>query len=178
MKGSKMVFPPLYGLGSYLINGKAGDLPVAAEPGIDVIPSSHLHFGYNTLEIAGSDVPVYRRVATCLDLRSCPGKPGWGQLDPLITLNMEFTITHTFNCMTGFESNRNIDSAINKLESAGDKAKHQVKELRDAQGYVNTGELSFGEYHGAAVIYGETAQEALGDADQVSARHRHDGWVE
>ncbi|MGF6601767.1 type IV secretion system protein VirB4 [Paraburkholderia sp. GAS448] len=178
MNGTKMLFSPLYGLVSYLINGKTGDLPVAAEPGTDVIPSSHLHFGYNTLEIGASDVPAYRRVATCLDLRSCPEKPGWGQLDPLITLNMEFTITHTFNCMTGFESNRTIDSAINKLESAGDKARHQVRELRDAQGYVNTGELSFGEYHGAAVIYGETAKEALENADRFASRSRNECGVE
>ena len=55
---------------------------------------------------------------------------------------MEFTVTHSFNCMTGFEANRLIDCRVNKLESAGDKAKHQIKESRDAQGYVNTGQLT------------------------------------
>ena len=91
---------------------------------------------------------------------------------------MEFTVTHSFNCMTGFEANRLIDCRINKLESAGDKAKHQIKEARDAQGYVNTGQLCFGEYHGAAVIYGETAKEALENGDLFTSRSRNECSVE
>jgi type IV secretion system protein VirB4 len=176
--GTKMLFSPLYGLVSYLVNGRTGDLPAAAEPGTDIIPSSHLHFGYNTLAIEGPGVPESRRFAACCDLRGFPEKPGWGQLDPVIALPIEFTVVHSFNCLTGFETNRVIDSAINKLESAGDKAKHQVRELREAQGYVNTGELSFGEYHGAAIIYGETAKQALENRDLFTSRSLNECGVE
>ncbi|MGF6872952.1 VirB4 family type IV secretion system protein [Paraburkholderia sp. MM5477-R1] len=178
MNGSKMLFSSLYGFISYLVNGVTVDLPVAAEPGVDVIPSSYLRFGYDTHAIDGPGVPDHRRFFTCRDLRSFPDKPGFGQLDPLLSLPVEFTVVHSFNCMTGFESNRTIDSAINKLESAADKAKHQVRELRDAQGYVNTGELSFGEYHGAAVIYGASTLEALENGILFASRSLNECGVE
>ncbi|WP_233860026.1 transporter [Paraburkholderia sp. HD33-4] len=178
MNGSQMLFSKQYGFISDLINAAWTDVPVAAEPGNDLIPSSYLHFGYSTVAIRGPGVMAGRQFATCLDLRGFPDKPGWGQLNPLLTLPMEFTITQSFNCLTGFDANRAIDSAINKLESAGDKAEHQRKELRQAQGYVNTGELSFGEFHGAAVIYGETAKEAISNGDLFVSRSRNECGVE
>jgi type IV secretion system protein VirB4 len=178
LNGTKMLFSPLYGLVSDLVNGVAGDLPVAAEPGVDVIASSYIRFGYDAHAIDGPGVPEHRRFFTCHDLRGFPDKPGFGQLDPLLTLPVEFTLVHSFSCMTGFESNRTIDSAINKLESAGDRAKHQIRELRDAQGYVNTGELSFGEYHGAAVIYGASTDEALANGNLFSSRSSSECGVE
>jgi type IV secretion system protein VirB4 len=178
LNGTRMLFSKLYGYIGDLVNAVWVDQPVAAEPGTDVIPSSWLHFGYNTVAIRGPGVPSSRQYATCHDLRGFPDKPGWGQLNPLLTLPMEFTITQSFNCMTGFDANRTIDSAINRFESAGDKAKHQVRELRDAQGYVNTGELSFGEYHGAAVIYGETPKEAIANGDLFASRSLNECGVE
>jgi type IV secretion system protein VirB4 len=178
LNGTRMLFSKLYGYIGDLVNAVWVDQPVSAEPGTDVLPSSWLHFGYNTVAIRGPGVPSSRQSATCHDLRGFPDKPGWGQLNPLLTLPMEFTITQSFNCMTGFDANRTIDSAINRFESAGDKAKHQVRELRDAQGYVNTGELSFGEYHGAAVIYGETPKEAIANGDLFASRSLNECGVE
>lgn len=178
MNGSQMLYSRQYGFISDLINGAWVDVAVCAEPAMDIIPSSWLHFGYETVAIRGPGVTPGRQFATCLDLRGSPDKPGWGQLNALLELPMEFTITQSFNCMTGFDANRTIDSAINKLESAGDKAGHQIRELRDAQGYVNTGELSFGEYHGAAVVYGETAKDAITNRDLFVSRSRNECSVE
>lgn len=178
LNGTKMLFSKLYGFIGDLVNATWTDASVAAEPGYEIIPSSTLHFGYDVVSIRGPGVAPSRQFATCRDLRGFPAKPAWGQLNPLLTLPMEFTITQSFNCLTGFEANRTIDSAINKLESAGDQAAHQVKEMKDAKGYVSTGELSFGEYHGAAVIYGETAKEAKSNGDLFEARSRNECGVE
>lgn len=178
MNGTQMLYSKQYGFVSDLINAAWIDATVSADPGMDVIPSSWLHFGYNTLAIRGPAVAPGRQFATCLDLRGFPDRPGWGQLNALLTLPMEFTVTQTFNCLTGYDANRTIDSAINRLESAGDKAAHQIRELRNAQGYVNTGELSFGEYHGAAVVYGETAKEAIANGDLFISRSRNECGVE
>src|SRR5260370_8366689 len=161
MNGTKMLFSKQYAFIGDLINGVNAGKPVAAEAGSDVMPSSWLHFGYNTLAIRGPGVPDSHAFATCYDLRTFPGEPGWGQLNPLLTLPMEFTITHSFNCMTGFEANPAIDKHVNKLQSPGDKPNHQVKQLHDAQGYVNSGQLSFGDYHGAPVISAATPKHAL-----------------
>ena len=44
----------------------------------------------NTVAIRGPGVTSSRQFATCHDLRGFPDKPGWGQLNPLLTLPMEF----------------------------------------------------------------------------------------
>lgn len=178
LNGNQMLYSQQYGLMSDLINATWVDGTISAEPAMDVIPSSWLHFGYDTVAIRGPGVSPGRQFATCLDLRGFPAEPAWGQLNGLLTLPMEFTIAQSFNCLTGHDANRHIDSAINRLESAGDKAAHQIEELRKAQGFVNTGELSFGEYHGAAVIYGETAKSAAGHRDLFLSRSRNECGVE
>ena len=91
-----------------------------------------------------------------------------------MTLPVEFTITQSFNCLTGYAANRAITSTINKLESAGDKAKHQIEELKHAQGYVNSGQLTFGDYHGALIVYGETAKRADENGKLVQARSKNE----
>ena len=81
MNGTKMLFSKQYGFISDLINGVTAEKPVAAESGSDVIPSSWLHFGYNTLAIRGPGVPDSRAFATCSTCAVFRTKPGWGQLE-------------------------------------------------------------------------------------------------
>jgi len=174
LNGTTMQFSPVYSFVGDLINGASTDMPVVAEPGYEVIPSSWLHFGYDVLEIRGSDVAESRRFAACYDLRGFPEMVSWGQLNPLLSLPVEFTLTQSFNCLTGHAADRLITSTINKLESAGDKARHQVDELKHAQGYVHSGELSFGDYHGALIVYGASARDATSNGELVESRSKNE----
>jgi type IV secretion system protein VirB4 len=172
LNGSEMQFSSVYQFLGDLINGQETEMPVVAEAGYEVIPESWLHFGYDTLESRGA--APSRRFASCFDLRGFPDETAWGQLNPLMTLPVEFTITQSFNCLTGYAANRAITSTINKLESAGDKAKHQIEELKHARGYVNSGQLTFGDYHGALIVYGETAKRADENGKLVQARSKNE----
>jgi len=172
VNGSTMQFSNVYRFLGDLINGHEADTPVVAEAGYEVFPESWLHFGYDTLELRGA--APSRRFAACLDLRGFPDETAWGQINPLMTLPAEFTITQSFNCLTGHAANNVITSTINKLESAGDKARHQVDELKHAQGYVNSGQLTFGDYHGALVVYGESAKRADENGKLVQARSKNE----
>ena len=159
-----------------LVNGTDLAVPVTAAPGYEQIPDSWLHFGYDLLLIR---TDTAEKFATCYDLKDFP-KGGWGQLNPLLTLDAEFTITQSFGCLTAAGADKAIEGQINKLESVGDKAKHQIAELREAQALVSAGELAFGKYHGALVVYGDTAKEAIDRGELVKVRSKGEcgvGWV-
>ena len=53
-----------------------------------------------------------------------------------------------------------IKKQLNNLTSVNDKATAQQKELEEGQGLLVSGELMFGDYHAALVVYGKTAEEA------------------
>jgi len=161
-----MMFSRAYSFLGKLWNGYEEEMPVTASPARELIPSTWMHFGYDAVEIRGD---VSRQFCSCYDLKDFP-KAGWGQLNPMLALPVEFTVTQSFGAMTAFESNKAIDSQINKLASVGDKAAHQTDELKKAQGYVSTGELAFGDYHGALVVFGATAKQAIENGNLVATR--------
>ena len=53
-----------------------------------------------------------------------------------------------------------IRKQLNNLTSVNDKATAQQEELEEGQGLLVSGELMFGDYHAALVVYGKTAEEA------------------
>ena len=53
-----------------------------------------------------------------------------------------------------------IRKQLNNLTSVNDKATGQIEELEEGQGLLTSGELMFGDYHAALVVYGKTAEEA------------------
>jgi type IV secretion system protein VirB4 len=163
-----IMFSQAYSFLGELWNGVEEEVPVTATPARVVIPTSWIHANYDSIEIRND---VSTKFGACYDLKDFP-KAGYGQLNPLLALPVEFTITQSFTCMTAFDSNKAISDQINKLESSGDKARHQMDELRLAQGYVSTGELAFGDYHGALVVYGDTAKAAIEHGNLVTTRSK------
>ncbi|WP_233890065.1 transporter [Paraburkholderia flagellata] len=161
---------------SELVNGEEQEVPCTTAPGSELIPDAWLHFGYEVLQIR---TDTRTRFATCYDLKDFPAA-GWGQLNPLLSLPVEFTITQSFGCMTSYQADKAITGQINKLESANDKATHQVDELETARKYVASNELAFGDYHGALVVYGDTAKKAIDNGELVKVRSKGEcgfGWV-
>lgn len=161
-----MLFSHAYSFLGNLWNGYEEEMPVTASTAREMIPSAWMHFGYDAVEIRSNTSSQF---CACYDLKDFP-KAGWGQLNPLLALPAEFTITQSFGAMTAFESNKAIEGQLNKLASVGDKAKHQTDELKVAQGYVSTGELAFGDYHAALVVFGSTAKQAIELGNIVATR--------
>jgi type IV secretion system protein VirB4 len=171
-----IMFSNVYKFLGNLYNGYEEEQPVSASTARELIPSVWAHFSYDVAELRSE---ITTRYCTCYDMKDFP-KASWGQLNPLLSVAAEFNITQSFGAMTAFDTGRAIDGQINKLESTGDKAKHQIEELKLAQGYVSTGELSFGDYHGALVVYGPTEKAAIEAGALVAARSKNEagfGWV-
>ena len=153
-----------------LVNGIDERVPVTQATGRDLIPTSHLHFHYDTVEIR---TDRSTRFATCYDLKDFP-KAGWGQTNPLLTLPVEFTFTQSFGCLSTAEAMDAIQAQINNLESVEDKATHQISELKEALALIAGRDLAFGDYHGALIVYGDTAEAAISNGAYVTSRALND----
>ncbi|MCA3785198.1 MAG: transporter [Burkholderia sp.] len=153
-----------------LVNGIDERVPVTQATGRDLIPTSHLHFHYDTVEIR---TDRSTRFATCYDLKDFP-KAGWGQTNPLLTLPVEFTFTQSFGCLSTAEAMDAIQAQINNLESVEDKATHQISELKEALALIAGRDLAFGDYHGALIVYGDTAESAISNGAYVTSRALND----
>ncbi|KVL25461.1 transporter [Burkholderia territorii] len=149
-----------------LVNGVDERVPVTEATGQELIPTSHLHFHYDTVEIR---TDRSTRFATCYDLKDFP-KAGWGQTNPLMTLPVEFTLTQSFGCFSTADAMKALEDQIGYLTSVDDKATQQVKDIKEALALIAGRELAFGNYHGALVVYGETAQKAISNGAFVTSR--------
>lgn len=161
-----VLFSSAYQFIGTLVNGVDERVPVTQTRAQELIPSAWLHFHYDTVEIRSDHAT---RFASCYDLKDYP-KSGWGALNPLLTIPVEFTLTQSFGCLGNFEAQKAIRDQINRLQSVGDRASQQIDELNLALGQISGRELAFGDYHGALVVYGDTAHEAIGNGTFVTSR--------
>lgn len=149
-----------------LINGMERRVPVTEMPGYQAIPNAWMHFGYDVLEVRSDNNTKY---AVCYDLKDLP-KSGWGQMNSLLTVPVEFTLTQSFGFLGTHQANAKIETQIGKLTSVQDKAVHQIDDLSHAQALLAARELAFGDYHGALVVYGSSAQKAIENGTYVAAQ--------
>jgi type IV secretion system protein VirB4 len=153
-----VLFSGVYKYLGILLNGVEEEVPVTARPAFEIIPSSWLHFAYDLLEIRAESS---RRYACCYDLKDFPDTSSVGMFDGILTLPFEFSLTQSFICMGPYEAQREIDEQINKLRSVGDQSGFQMDELKEAKGRLSAGEIVFGEYHGALIVFGDSEKNAL-----------------
>lgn len=160
-----ILFSNVYKFLGVLINGVEEEIPVLASPANEVIPSSWNHWGYEVHEIRAEN---RTRFAVHYDMKDYPDTTKVRMFNPILALPAEFTFTQGFKCMSALEAKKALTGQGNKLRSVRDKAHHQQQELEAAEGYVSTGELAFGEYHGALTVFGETETEALDNGTIVT----------
>ncbi len=136
-----------------------GSFPITGTPFFDALPASSLHFGYEVLQTKGV---LKNRFATMFDLKDFPAKTRLGLFNSAsLALPFEYNLVQSFTALAPTKALHRIDDQLNRLRSTLDKAEHQHKEMLEAQGYIQSGELAFGEYHCALIVYGDTPQEAV-----------------
>lgn len=133
-------------------------VPVTGSPAYEVLPSSDLHFGFDLLQIKGNR----NRYAVLYDLKDFPQTCHLGMFNSAsLSLPFEYNLIQSFTALSPVKALSRIENQLNQLRSTGDKAEHQQQDLIEAQGYIQSGELGFGEYHCGLVVYGDTPKEAI-----------------
>lgn len=168
---SGILFSEFYEFIGMLSNGTYEPIPMGTANAYRTIPSADLHFGAELLEMRCSDKTRY---ATLYDLKE------FGQTKAKIMVNTlalpcEFIFTQSLTYIRPAKMMKQIDDQLNKLESVGDMAENQHHELLEAKGHLAAGDLMFGEYHGALVVFGDTPKKAYSNGQTVAARFLSSG---
>lgn len=133
-------------------------VPVTGSPAYEVLPSSNLHFGFDILQIKGNS----NKYAVLYDLKDFPQNTHLGMFNGAsLSLPFEYNLVQSFTALSPVKALSRIENQLNQLRSTGDKAEHQQQELIEAQGYIQSGELGFGEYHCGLIVYGDSPKEAI-----------------
>lgn len=135
-----------------------GGYPLTGTPFYETIASSNLHFGYEIMQSKGV---MKDRFATFFDLKDFPSTTHLGMFNNAsLALPFEYNLVQCFTALSPSKALHRINDQTNRMRSTGDKAEHQQRELEEAQGWIQSGELAFGEYHCGLIVYGDTPLQA------------------
>ena len=149
-------FSEVYSFFGSLINGKSEPIPLSTLDAYQMLGGANLHFGSDICEIRSQDGS--RKYAQMFDLKDFGvSKPK--VLTDILHLPCEFTLTQSLYFVNPYEMKENFAKKINDMKSVRDLATEQLQELEHGQGQLAAGELMFGDYHCALVVYGRTAEE-------------------
>lgn len=151
-------FSQSYEFFAYLYNGFWEKIPVTATPLYQSIASTSQHFSYSLLE---TRTTTKQRFATLFDLKDFPSPTSRGKFNRVLDLPFPFIIAQSFCFINATDAVKQIESQTNKMRSSGDKAEHELEEMENAIGYISSGEVYFGEYHGALMVFGDTQKAAV-----------------
>lgn len=166
-------FSQVYEFFAELVNGRYERIPLATSMSVsEILASSVRHFGNDIAEIRPqNDVKKY---AVMYDLKDFGiSKPKI--FTKILTLPCEFIFTQSMVFIPPFQMIHNIDKQINNLQSVGDAAEQQIREMEMGKGKLTSGDLMFGEYHAALTVYGSTPQEAHNNGARAASTFLNSG---
>lgn len=152
------LFSEAYEFLAYLYNGFWERVPVTSQPAFQVIESSTLHHGYKLIETRFPDGG--NQFNALYDLKDFPEPTTRGKFNPLLELPFPFLLCLSFTFINSADSVRLINQTLNKMESAGDEAVEQQADMVLGKGAIMSGEVYFGELHGALTVRGKNEKQA------------------
>ncbi|WP_306575783.1 conjugal transfer protein [Oligella urethralis] len=166
-----IIFSEVYEFLASLINYERQPIPLTTSDASSVLGDSDLHFGADICEIRTQNKVKF---ATMFDLKDFgTSKPKI--LTQILDLPCEFNLTQSFTYVNSHDMLGLVDRQLNNLISSGDQARQQHEELQDGKGKLTAGELMFGDYHAALVVYGDTPHEASNNGNMTTSRFLNTG---
>ncbi|MBR3424633.1 MAG: conjugal transfer protein [Neisseriaceae bacterium] len=158
-----ILFSEVYEFVGLLANGVQQRIPLSNKDAYTTIAVSDLHFGNEIVEIR---CPNQTKFAALYDLKDF-GKSKMKALNPLLNLDCEFIFTQSFVYIGKTKAAEKIKAQLNRMEDTGEVFGDEQQDLIDAQNYLSSGSVMFGDYHAALTVYGETAKSADRNSQKV-----------
>lgn len=158
-----ILFSEVYEFVGLLANGVQQRIPLSNKDAYTTIAVSDLHFGNEIVEIR---CPNQTKFAALYDLKDF-GKSKMKALNPLLNLDCEFIFTQSFVYIGRTKAAEKIKAQLNRMEDTGEVFGDEQQDLIDAQNYLSSGSVMFGDYHAALTVYGETAKSADRNSQKV-----------
>jgi len=153
---------------SELINGKEKDVLCSDTRLGDAVIDSVTNFeAYDFVENRPN--PGGQRFATTYDLRDYPaGGSAPGMWDEAVEQQFDFTLVQTFIYEDRTKVKKDFKKHMADLSSVEGESK-QTLELDDAVQKITQGDIAFGRYHAALIVYGKSPDEAIDNGAQMES---------
>ena len=129
---------------STLINGEVREVPLPRSPLNQVLATSRVFFGTETLEYR---LPAGTRSGAMLGIKEYPTPTHPGMFDALLAAPFPFVLTQSFGFLSKASGQALLQRQSNRMANAGDFAVSQAEELTDALDALTSNEFVMGDHH-------------------------------
>ncbi len=151
-----ILYSEVYEYIGLLCNAESSRIPLSVKNAYTIIGNSDLHFGNEIVEIR---CPNQTKFAVLYDLKDF-GKSKMKALNPILNLDCEFIFTQSFIYIGQIKATEKIKAQLKRMEDTGEVFGEEQRDLIDAQSYLSSGRIMFGDYHGALTVYANTPKDA------------------
>jgi len=154
---------------STLVNGEVREVPLARAPIAQVLATSRLSFGTESLEYR---LPAGTRSGAILGIKEYPTPTHVGMFDSLLSAPFPFVLTQSFTFLTKASGQALLQRQYHRMENAGDFAVSQAEELKDALDALTSNEFVMGDHHFTLQVMADDADPLHGSilASENAAR--------
>jgi type IV secretion system protein VirB4 len=138
-----------------LINGEWQRMPLRRAPLSQMLASTRLLFGSETIEYRS---PTETRVGAMLGIKEYPTPTAVGMYDQLLSAPFSFVLTQSFAFLTKATSQALLQRQFNRMANAGDFAVSQAAELKDALDALTSNDFVMGDHHFALQVLADIGE--------------------
>jgi type IV secretion system protein VirB4 len=138
-----------------LINGEWQRMPLRRAPLSQMLASTRLLFGSETIEYRS---PTETRVGAMLGIKEYPTPTSVGMYDQLLSAPFSFVLTQSFAFLTKASSQALLQRQFNRMANAGDFAVSQAAELKDALDALTSNDFVMGDHHFALQVLADIGE--------------------
>ncbi|HHY0467178.1 TPA: conjugal transfer protein TraE [Vibrio parahaemolyticus] len=150
---------------SYLLNHEHHTVPLTENKVVDAIGNADWHFGYDLLEIRGSQSDD-ATFAAFYELEGYPNSTHLGMWDFMLDQPSEFVLTQSMIFMKPFVAQKRLKSQKN-LVASGQHSNEELAELQLGLDTVTVGNVGFGDYHCSLAVFADSPERALKEGSDI-----------
>jgi type IV secretion system protein VirB4 len=137
-----------------LVNGESQPCPLPRAPVCDVLATSRVLFGSETVEYRS---PTETRLGAMLGIKEYPTPTAVGMYNALLSAPFPFVLTQSFTFLSKATGQGLLQRQHARMSNAGDFAVSQAQELIDALDALTSNEFVMGDHHLSLQVLADTA---------------------
>ena len=143
-----------------LINGESQPVPLPRAPLNEVLATTRLLFGSETIEYR---LPTETRFGAMLGIKEYPTPTVVGMYNALLSAPFAFVLTQSFTFLSKATGQGLLQRQSARMANAGDFAVSQAEELMDALDALTSNEFVMGDHHFTLQVLADDAPMRRGE---------------
>lgn len=155
---------------SLVINADAARVPLPTAPLHEVLSTTRLIFGSETIEYR---LPTQTRFGAILGIKEYATPTTVGMYNALLSAPFEFVLTQSFAFLSKAAGQGMLQRQYNQMANAGDFAVSQAEQLKDALDELTSNEFVMGDHHFTLQIL-TPIEDSAGETDEARLKALND----